>query len=43
MKFQRKFGRKKDAKPKKGLFLIALLAIVLILWFKAEDIMNALF
>jgi hypothetical protein len=43
MEFKRKFGRKKDAKPTKGIFLIVLLAVALILWFKAEDIMNALF
>ncbi|WP_284041180.1 hypothetical protein [Polaribacter sp. Z022] len=43
MEFKRKFGRKKQTKPTKGLFLVILLAVVLILWFKAEDIMNALF
>ena len=43
MEFKRKFGRKKDVKPTKGIFLIVLLAVALILWFKAEDIMNALF
>ena len=43
MEFKRKFGRQKESKPKKGLFLVLLLAAALILWFKAEDIMNALF
>jgi hypothetical protein len=43
MEFKRKFGRKKDTKPTKGIFLILLLAIAIILWFKAEDIMNVLF
>jgi hypothetical protein len=42
MEFKRKFGRKKNTKPTKGIFLIVLLAVALILWFKAEDIMNAL-
>ena len=43
MEFKRKFGRRRKSKPKKGLFLVILLAIALILWFKAEDIMKALF
>jgi hypothetical protein len=43
MEFRRKFGRKKRTKPTKGIFLILLLAIAIILWFKAEDIMHALF
>jgi len=43
MEFKRKFGRQKQTKPTKGLLLVVLLAFVLILWFKAEDIMNALF
>jgi len=43
MEFKRKFGRQKKTKPTKGLFLVLVLAFVLILWFKAEDIMNALF
>ena len=43
MEFKRKFGRKKEAKPVKGLFLALLLAIAIILWYKAESIMNALF
>lgn len=43
MEFKRKFGRKKETKPKKGLFLIILLALALLLWYKADAIMNALF
>ncbi|WP_262502701.1 hypothetical protein [Polaribacter tangerinus] len=43
MEFRRKFGSRKRIKPKKGLFLVLLLAIVIILWYKAEAIMNALF
>lgn len=43
MKFDRKFGNRKRTKPKKGLFLVLLLVIALILWFKAEGIINALF
>jgi hypothetical protein len=43
MEFKRKFGRKKQSKPKKGLFMVLLLVIVLLLWFKAEAIMEALF
>jgi len=42
MKFKRKFGKRKDSKPTKGLFLLLLLVVVLILWFKADDIMNSL-
>ena len=42
MEFKRKFGRKKKTKPTKGIFLILLLALALFLWFKEEDIMNAL-
>ena len=43
MKFQRKFGRQKKTKPVKGLFLVILLVIALILWFKAEAILEAIF
>ena len=43
MEFKRKFGKQKKSKPKKGLFLIVLLAIALYLWFNAESILNALF
>jgi hypothetical protein len=43
MEFKRKFGRKKETKPTKGLFLILLLVVAIILWFKMEAILNALF
>jgi hypothetical protein len=43
MEFKRKFGRKKESKPVKGLFLVLLLAIAVILWYKAESIMKTLF
>ncbi len=43
MEFKRKFGRQKETKPTKGLMLVLLLVIAVICWFKAEDIMNALF
>ncbi|MGG8496443.1 hypothetical protein ACQY1Q_08505 [Tenacibaculum sp. TC6] len=36
MKFERRFGRKKKTNPKRGLFLVFLLIIILILWFNAE-------
>ncbi|MDC0870635.1 hypothetical protein OAP87_04670 [Flavobacteriaceae bacterium] len=43
MKFQRKFGRQRASKPKKGLMLIMLLILVLFLWNQAENIMASLF
>ncbi|MEE9407186.1 MAG: hypothetical protein V3V28_03830 [Polaribacter sp.] len=43
MDFKRKFGRKKETKPTKGLLLVILLAAAIILWFKADAIMEALF
>ncbi|MDB2632984.1 hypothetical protein OAV59_01830 [Flavobacteriaceae bacterium] len=43
MKFQRKFGRRRASKPKKGLMLIMLLILVLFLWNQAENIMASLF
>ena len=43
MEFKRRFGNRKRSKPKKGLFLVVLLVIALILWFKAEALMEALF
>jgi len=43
MEFKRKFGRKKDSKPNRGLFFVFLLVIALILWFKAEDLMKGIF
>lgn len=43
MEFKRKFGRKKQTKPTKGLFLVLLLVVALILWYKAEALLSALF
>ena len=43
MEFKRKFGKKKQTKPTKGVFLILLLVIAVLLWFKMEPIMNSLF
>ncbi|EAR13141.1 hypothetical protein PI23P_01567 [Polaribacter irgensii 23-P] len=43
MEFRRKFGRKKEAKPTKGLLFIALLGLAILLWFKMEAILEALF
>ena len=43
MEFKRKFGRKKESKPTKGLFLILLLVISIILWFKMDAILDNLF
>jgi hypothetical protein len=43
MQFRRKFGRKRDSKPTKGLFLILLLLVAIVLWFKMEAIFEALF
>tara|TARA_B110000503_G_scaffold111382_1_gene166804 strand:- start:354 stop:485 length:132 start_codon:yes stop_codon:yes gene_type:complete len=42
MEFRRKFGRKKESKPTKGLLLILLLVLAVIFWFKAGAIMDAL-
>jgi len=43
MEFKRKFSRRKRTKPTKGLFLVVLLAFIIIFWFKAEAILEALF
>jgi len=43
MQFRRKFGRKRDSKPTKGFFLILLLVVAIVLWFKMEAIFEALF
>jgi hypothetical protein len=43
MEFKRKFGKKKESKPTKGLMLVLLLALALFLWFKAEPLLNSLF
>ncbi len=39
----RRFGKRKRTKPQKGLFLILLLVIALLLWFKAEAILERFF
>lgn len=43
MEFQRRFGKRKRANPKKGIMLVLLLALVLFLWFQAENIITKLF
>jgi len=43
MEFRRKFGRKKEKKSIKGLFLVILLVVVLYLWFNADAMIKALF
>ncbi len=43
MEFKRKFGNKQRKQPKKGVFLILLLLIVLFIWFKAESIIKFFF
>lgn len=43
MKFQRKFGRRKASKPKKGILLVMLLILVLFLWSQAENILASIF
>jgi len=43
MEFQRRFGKRKRSNPKKGIMLVLLLALVLFLWFQAENIITNLF
>jgi hypothetical protein len=43
MEFRRKFGKQKEKKSLKGLFLIILLVVVLYLWFNADSFIKALF
>ncbi|WP_258848554.1 hypothetical protein [Polaribacter sp. WD7] len=43
MEFKRKFGRRKESKPQKGLFLVILLVIVIFLWFKTDAILDYFF
>lgn len=43
MEFKRRFGNQKKSQPKKGLFLILLLAIALFLFFNAEKFLNKFF
>lgn len=40
MKFKRRFGKQRKSNPKKGLFLILLLIIVLYLFFNAEKLLS---
>lgn len=40
MKFQRRFGNRKKSNPKRGLFLIGLLIVVLYLFFKADTVLE---
>ncbi|WP_299124968.1 hypothetical protein [uncultured Tenacibaculum sp.] len=40
MKFQRRFGNRKRTNPKRGMFLVILLAIAIFLWFYAEKLME---
>lgn len=40
MEFKRRFGKRKKANPKRGLFLIILLAFVLYLFFNADKIIG---
>ncbi|WBX71736.1 hypothetical protein [Tenacibaculum retecalamus] len=43
MKFKRRFGNKKETKPKKGLYLIGVLVVVLYLFFNADKIIGRFF
>jgi hypothetical protein len=43
MEFKRKFGRQKEKKSGKGVFLVLLLALAIFLWFKAESILDFIF
>ncbi len=43
MEFKRRFGKRKTTKPKKGLYLVVLLAIVLYLFFNADKIIGRYF
>lgn len=40
MKFQRKFGQNRKTNPKRGLFLVLLLVVVILLWYNAEKIIG---
>ena len=43
MEFKRRFGKQRKAKPKKGLFLVILLVLVLYLFFNADKIIGRYF
>ncbi|WP_262509207.1 hypothetical protein [Tenacibaculum ovolyticum] len=40
MEFKRRFGNRKKTQPKKGLYLIAVLIVVLYLFFNADKIIG---
>lgn len=43
MQFQRPFGRRKRGNPKRGLFLILLLILVLLFWVNADRVLESFF
>ena len=43
MKFSRRFGSRKRSRPRRGLFLVVLLIIVVYLWMNMEDIITRWF
>ncbi|MGB1043321.1 MAG: hypothetical protein ACPGU6_07995 [Tenacibaculum sp.] len=43
MEFKRRFGKRRKTKPKKGLYLVILLAFVLYLFFNADKIIGKFF
>ncbi|WNW00727.1 hypothetical protein RRF68_06870 [Tenacibaculum sp. HL-MS23] len=43
MKFKRRFGKNRETKPKKGLYLMLVLVVVLYLFFNADKIIGRFF
>ncbi|PIV96883.1 MAG: hypothetical protein COZ16_04915 [Flavobacteriaceae bacterium CG_4_10_14_3_um_filter_31_253] len=43
LEFKRKFGKQKEKKSLKGLFLVILLVMVLYLWFNADSLIKSIF
>ncbi len=43
MEFKRRFGKRRKANPKKGLYLVILLVLVLYLFFNADKIIGRYF
>ena len=43
MEFKRRFGKNKKTEPKKGIFLIVVLIVVLYLFFNADKIIGRFF
>ena len=43
MKFKRRFGNKREATPKKGVYLLLVLVVVLYLFFNADKIIGRFF